>query len=343
MVFTELNQEKCKTYLIGCDAKKKAVLVDPITSKIDRYLAILSYHGLRLELVIDTHTHADHRSALKEIKALTGCKIARHLSSPQPNVDRHLNDGDIIELGEVNVNVLHTPGHTPDSISLYVHDRVLTGDCILIGGTGRTDFAGGDAGLQYDSITQKLFTLPDDTLLFPGHDYRGNTMSTIGYEKKHNPRVLGRSRDEYIQLMNELGLPLPEKIQEVLQINASENQDTEIAYPSIAELNKVMQVSPENLQMQLNTKHPPLILDVRDAAEYQGELGHILGSQLIPLDELSKRFKELEEYRDSRIITVCRAGVRSTTAAAMLIALGFNRVTNLAGGMVSWQRFQSKK
>ncbi|MEE9354270.1 MAG: MBL fold metallo-hydrolase [Methylococcaceae bacterium] len=343
MIFTELNQEKCKTYLIGCDVHNKAVLVDPVTSHIDRYLAILAYYGLRLELVIDTHTHADHRSALKEIKALTGCNIARHLASPQPNVDRHLNDGDSIELGDVKIDILHTPGHTPDSISLHIQDRVLTGDCLLIGGTGRTDFAGGDAGDQYDSIAGKLFALADETLVFPAHDYRGNTSSTIGYEKSHNPRVRGRSRDEYIQLMKELGLPLPEKIQEVLQINASESQDTEIAYPSIAELNQVFQVSQEYLQGQLKGTNPPLVLDVRDAEEYQGELGHIEGSLLIPLAELPKRFNELDEYRKSRIITVCRAGVRSTTAAAMLIALGFSGVANLSGGMVSWQRSQLSK
>lgn len=338
MIFAELNNEKCKTYLVGCEKRKKALIVDPINHRIDRYLAILGYYGLELLTVVDTHTHADHRSATVELKNLTGCTISRHLKAPQPNVDRYLDDGDEFEIGDVNVKVLYTPGHTPDNVSLYIIDRVLTGDCMLIGGTGRTDFAGGDPGDQYDSITQKLFTLPDETLLYPGHDYRGNTESTIGHEKEHNPRLVNRTREEYIELMTNLGLPLPERIQEVLQINASEAQDTEIAYPSIAELNQVLQVTPENLKMQLTTQNPPLVLDVRQEGEYSGDLGHIPESTLIPLAELPKRYTEVQDYQDSRVITVCRAGVRSTTAAAMLTAMGFTRVSNLKGGMVEWRK-----
>ncbi len=336
MIFKELNNEKCKTYLIGCSHQKKAVLIDPVSQKIDRYLAVLGYYGLELEVVLDTHTHADHRSATSDLKLLTDCRIARHVRAPQPNVDLHLEDGDELKIGNLTAKVLDTPGHTPDSVSLYIHDRVFTGDCLLIGGTGRTDFAAGDPGHQYDSITQKLFSLPDETLVYPAHDYRGNTNSTIGQEKHHNPRLAKRSREEYIGLMTNLGLPLPEQIQEVLQINASEAEDTEIDYPSIAELNQVLQVSVENLRIQIASEHPPLILDVREETEFNGELGHIPGSRIIPLSQLPARYEELHEHHSSRIVTVCRAGVRSTTAAAMMTALGFSKITNLKGGMVEW-------
>ena len=339
MIFTELNNEKCKSYLIGCETEKLAILVDPINSKVDRYLAVLGYHGLKLEFVMDTHTHADHRSALSEMSSLTGCKIARHVLSPQPNTDVHLDDDDELTIGDVSVNVISTPGHSPDSLSLYFEGRVLTGDCLMIGGTGRTDFAGGDAGASYDSIVNKLFTLPDNTLVYPAHDYRGNTESLIGYEKVHNPRLAGKSRDEYIELMTNLGLPLPSKIQEVLQVNASENQDTEIDYPSISELNQVWQVSPAELHFQMGAVQPPVILDVRDPSEYHGDLGQIPGAIQIPLHALPVRYNELEASKDSRIIAVCRAGVRSTTAAAMLTALGFSRVYNLSGGMIAWKRW----
>ena len=149
MLFRELNNEKCKTYLIACEDTQSALIVDPIEEKVDRYLAILAYYGLRLEVVLDTHTHADHRSACVELKALTACNIARHQLAPQPNVDIRLDDGDSLEIGRLNANILHTPGHTPDSISLHINDRVLTGDVILIGGTGRADFAGGHAATQY--------------------------------------------------------------------------------------------------------------------------------------------------------------------------------------------------
>ncbi len=294
-----------------------------------------------MEIVLDTHTHADHRSGTSDLRQLTECKIARHRMAPQPNVDQYLEDGDVLTVGILTALVLYTPGHTPDSISLHIHDRVLTGDCLLIGGTGRTDFAAGDPGLQYDSITQRLFTLPDETLLYPAHDYRGNTHSTIGHEKLYNPRLADCSREEYIDLMVNLGLPLPEQIQEVLQINASEAEDTEIDYPSIAELNQVLQVSVEKLQSQVESENPPLVLDVREEREFTGELGHIPGSRLIPLSQLPTRYQELHKHHSNRIVTVCRAGVRSTTAAAMLTALGFSGVTNLRGGMLEWNSKKS--
>lgn len=324
--------------MIGCSKANKAIIVDPLQDNMDRYIAVLAYFGLQLETVIDTHTHADHRSATADLAAVTKCRIARHIRAPQPNVDIHLDDGDELEIGELRAKILYTPGHTPDSISLYIVDRVLTGDSLLIGGTGRTDFAAGDAGIQYDSITQKLFALPNETLIFPAHDYRGNIQSTIGYEKQHNPRIATRTREQYIGIMNNLGLPLPEKIQEVLQINASESEDTEIDYPSIAELNQVMQLSCEIVLKQLASEHPPLVLDVREHHEYSGELGHIQGSKLIPLKQLPTQYAEIDQYKNSRVITTCRAGVRSTTAAAILTGLGFTRVSNMRGGMIEWNK-----
>ncbi len=338
MLFRELNNEKCKTYLIACEDTQSALIVDPIEEKVDRYLAILAYYGLRLELVLDTHTHADHRSACVELKALTECNIARHQLAPQPNVDIRIDDGDTLEIGKLNADILYTPGHTPDSLSLHINDRILTGDVILIGGTGRADFADGDAATQYDSITQKLFTLPDRTLLFPGHDYRGNTYSSIGHEKQHNPRIANRSKQEYVEIMENLSLPLPDKIQEVLQINQSDSGDTEIDYPSVTELNQILQLTPETVKQLVSSERASLILDVREEDEYIGELGHIKGSKFIPLQNLVARSQEIEDYKNRRIITVCRAGVRSTTAAAILTALEFTEVSNLKGGMIEWTK-----
>jgi len=207
---------------------------------------------------------------------------------------------------------------------------------LMIGGTGRADFAGGDSGQQYDSITGRLFGLPDETLVFPAHDYRGNTQSSIGHEKRNNPRIAGRSREEYIALMASLNFPMPEKIQEVLQPNQSAIEDDRTTFPGLVELNRVRQLAATEVMSQLETQNPPLILDVREPNEYSGELGHIAGSLLIPLRELSARVPELEPYRGRPIIVVCRAGVRSTTAAAMLYGLGYERVYNLKDGMVEW-------
>lgn len=337
MFFQELNHTQCKSYLIADLDAGVAAIIDPIETKIDRYLAVLAYHQLKLEFVADTHTHADHRSACTAIRRLTACRVLMHDISPQPHVDGRLVDGQALQLGAIPIKVLHTPGHTPDSISFYVNDdRVLTGDVILIQGTGRTDFAGGDAGDQYDSITQKIFKLADDTLIFPGHDYRGNTESTVAAEKALNPRVAGKTRDEYIEIMANLNLPLPERIQEVLQINQSEVDDERIKFPLLVELNQVLQMEPEVVKRRLDSD--ALIIDVRDSSERSGELGYIKGSRLIPLAEIPQALDSLDSERDTEIILVCRSGARSTTAAAILKGLGFSQVNNMKGGMLAWNK-----
>ena len=336
MLFRELNQGKCKSYLLACETTRKASLIDPIREKTDRYLAALAYFGCKLELAIDTHTHADHRSGVFELKELTSAKVVMHRRAPAPHVDIHVQDGQTIDCGELRLRVLATPGHTPDSMSLYADGKVFTGDTLLIRGTGRTDFQGGDPGLQYDSITKKLFVLPDDTLVYPAHDYRGNTQSSIGEEKRLNPRIANLSKTEYMELMAKLGLPLPTKIQEVLQPNQTALDDDRIAFPTVAELNQVRQLNPLEVQSLVNSDSPPLVLDVREPNEYSGELGHIRGSKLIPLKDLASRATELEALKNKHVIAICRAGVRSTTAAAILTSLGFEHVSNLRGGMLEW-------
>jgi glyoxylase-like metal-dependent hydrolase (beta-lactamase superfamily II)/rhodanese-related sulfurtransferase len=338
MFFTELNNLQCKTYLIADIDAGVAAIIDPIESNIDRYLGVLAYHRLSLEFVADTHTHADHRSACAVVKKLTGCKVMMHDLSPSPSVDQHFSDGTELTIGSIKINVLHTPGHTPDSVSFYVNeDRVLTGDVMLIQGTGRADFAGGDAGDQYDAITSKLFTLPEDTLVYPAHDYRGNTQSTIAVEKSTNPRIAGKTRDEYIEVMANLNLPLPERIQEVLQINQSEIDDDRIKFPLIAELNQVLQMEPESVKNRIDEANgATVMIDVRELHEFNGDLGHIKNSRLMPLADIPSHLEVLEAFKEKEIILICRSGVRSTTAAAILKGLGFPNVKNMKDGMLKW-------
>ncbi len=336
MIFRELNRGKCKTYLIACEQTGAAALVDPLREKLERYLAILAYQRLKLEAVIDTHTHADHRTGSFDLRELVGATAVMHRRAPAPHIDRHVDDGDVITVGKLEVRVLATPGHTPDGMSLHVADRVMTGDTLLIRGTGRSDFAGGDPGQQWDAITGKLFHLPDETKVYPAHDYRGNTSSTIGDEKRLNPRVAGRTREAYIDLMNNLGLALPDKIQEVLQPNQTDLECEGMNFPSLAELNKVRQRTPAEAGAALRSEAPPLVVDVREIDEFDGELGHIPGAVLIPLKQLAARACEIEAHKDRSILVVCRAGVRSATGAAILTGLGYEHVTNLVGGMVEW-------
>jgi glyoxylase-like metal-dependent hydrolase (beta-lactamase superfamily II)/rhodanese-related sulfurtransferase len=336
LLFRELNRGKCKTYLIACARTRKALLIDPVRENISRYLAFLAYHQLTLDAVVDTHTHADHPTASFQLRDLVDARLIMHRRAPAPGVTHHVEDGDEIGVGDARAGVLYTPGHTPDSISLVTDGRVFTGDVLLIGGTGRADFAGGDAGAQYDSITKKLFSLPDATLVFPAHDYRGNLSSTIGQEKQHNPRIAGRTRQQYIELMASLKFPMPDKIQEVLQPNQSAIDDDKAKFPDLAELNRVRQLAGTEVSAMLAATDPPLVLDVREPTEYHGPLGHISGSVLIPLRELAARASELEAHRERRIVAVCRSGVRSTTAAAILVGMGFERVYNLKDGMVDW-------
>jgi glyoxylase-like metal-dependent hydrolase (beta-lactamase superfamily II) len=334
--FRELNRGKCKTYLVACERTRRAALIDPVKGQAERYLAVLAYERLTLDALIDTHTHADHPTGSFLLKDLTDARLIMHRRAPVPATSEHVDDGDTIQVGDLKLEVLYTPGHTPDSISLYVQDRVFTGDVLLIGGTGRADFAGGDSGDQYDAVTTKLFALPDETLVYPSHDYRGNTSSTIGQEKARNPRISGRTRDEYVALMASISFPLPDKIQEVLQPNQTAIDDDKTKFPDLTQLNQVRQLSAREVSARLVDAQPPLILDVRERAEYTGELGHIRGSVLIPLRELADRAGELQTKTPGATVVVCRSGVRSTTAAAILEGLGFDEVYNLQGGMVDW-------
>lgn len=335
-MFRELNHAKCKTYLVASETGRKATIIDPLRDRVGVYLGFLAYHGLRLEMIIDTHTHADHRSGARDLSDLSGAPVVMHRRAPSPHVTMHVEDGDLLACGDLELRVLHTPGHTPDSISLLVNGRVLTGDVLLIHGTGRTDFLGGDPGKSYDSITGKLFTLPDSTLVFPAHDYRGHTHSTIGDEKRSNPRIAGRSREDYVQVMNNLGLPLPEGIQEALQPNQSDVDAETMPFPNLAQLAQVRQLSAREVFARIQGPNPPVLLDVREESEFHGELGHIPGARLIPLAELPERAKDLSALKDREIVAICRVGQRSTTAAAILTGLGFEHVWNMRGGMLDW-------
>ena len=214
------------TYLIADRETNDAILVDPVLDQVDRDLQLLEELRLKLHYCLETHIHADHITGTDQLRSATGCLSIVPEQAHAACADRHLQDGEILTLGNLEIRSIATPGHTDSHLAYWVSQDstrkphlVLTGDALFIRGCGRTDFQSGDAGILYDSVTQRLFTLPEGTLVYPGHDYRGHTVSTIGEEKRYNPRFAGHSRTEFIDLMSKLNLPNPKKMMEAVPAN----------------------------------------------------------------------------------------------------------------------------
>jgi glyoxylase-like metal-dependent hydrolase (beta-lactamase superfamily II) len=206
------------TYLVADRDGGAAALIDPVLEQVERDLTLVEQLGLRLTHVLDTHVHADHVTGAGRLRELTGALTCASVGGA-PCVDLRLGHGEVVRVGDLPITALATPGHTDDGLSYLVPGAVFTGDTLLIRGCGRSDFQNGDAGQLYDSITRKLFALPDETLVYPGHDYRGQTVSTIGEEKRWNLRTAGRDRGAFITLMSELNLPPPRKLAEAVPAN----------------------------------------------------------------------------------------------------------------------------
>lgn len=211
MLFRQLFERESSTYsyLIASRRGGEALLVDPVKEELPKYLQLIRELDVRLVFAVDTHVHADHVTALGDLRSETSCTTVMGAQTKAECVSRKVSDGELIRIDELTLRALYTPGHTDDSYSFVMNDRVFTGDTLLIRGTGRTDFQNGDARQQYDSLFGKLLRLPDETLVYPAHDYRGWTASTIGEEKAYNPRLQVRSEQEYVDLMNGLKLPNP--------------------------------------------------------------------------------------------------------------------------------------
>jgi glyoxylase-like metal-dependent hydrolase (beta-lactamase superfamily II) len=211
MLFRQLFERESSTYtyLIAQHAGGEALLIDPVKTELSKYLQLIDELDLRLVFALDTHVHADHVTALGELRAATNCATLMGEQSKAECVSRKFSDGEHIEVGGLELRAMYTPGHTDDSYALVMNDRIFAGDTLLIRGTGRTDFQNGDPAAQYESLFGKLLQLPEQTLVYPGHDYKGWTVSTIGEERAHNPRLQVRSMEDYTALMRGLRLPKP--------------------------------------------------------------------------------------------------------------------------------------
>lgn len=334
MIFEQIATGGCQSYLLGCSDTRGAVLIDPEISQVDRYRGLASREGLRLHYIIDTHTHADHFSAARQLAEALGVPAVMHNASPAPHASLRLDDDDTLIVGNMRLRAIHTPGHTRDSMSLVVEDRVFTGDTLLIGGTGRTDLPTGDPDQLYDSLFGKLLLLDPELLVFPAHDYKGRSHSTIGAEIAENPRLQKRERGEFVQMMRELNLAAPTHLTEALRTNMTGGKtvsqllsEAAAAVPHIGlkELDRRLKARPNDI----------LVLDVREEGAFRS--GHIPGAKHLPRGQLELRVNEEILDPTLRIVCCCEFGKISTLAAATLRSLGFMHATALDGGMKTWR------
>lgn len=344
LVFRQLFDPKSSTYtyLLGCSRTKEAVLIDPVFEQVRRDGALIEELGLRLLYTLDTHVHADHVTGAWLLKQRFGSKIALGKDTKAVNADLLLNHGDQVAFGDYRLEARSTPGHTNDSLTYVLGDESMafTGDAVLIRGCGRTDFQQGSARALYSSIKSQIFALPDSCLLYPGHDYRGLTVTTVAEEKRFNPRLgEGISERDFAGYMDNLNLPHPKQIDIAVPANlkcgkpdsplSSDGSDWAPLHISFAGIPEIL---PHWVEEHLSEV---LILDVREKDEYSGSLGHIEGAKLLPLGELTKRAGELPT--DKPIVAVCRSGARSAQAINILTQAGFKNTANLAGGMLRWR------
>lgn len=344
MIFRQLYDETSSTYtyLLADESSREALLIDPVFEQFQRDLALLRELGLTLKLVVDTHAHADHITAAWLLKQKTGCTIAISADAGAVNVDLPLRDGQTFGVRGVQLEARATPGHTNGCMSFVLADKsmVFTGDTLLIRGCGRSDFQQGNAARLYRSITEQLFSLPDDCAVYPAHDYNGRTRSTVCEEKRFNPRVGGDANErDFVGYMNAMQLPHPKKIAEALPNNLRSGMPESGQLPDEpdwAELRVSFAGIPEVEPAWVAHNQPSVtILDVREPDELDDTLDGIDNAIAIPLPELRKRVKEVPT--DRPVVTLCRSGKRSALAIGILKEAGHQRVANIYGGILRWR------
>ncbi len=334
MIFEQIAIGGCQSYLIGCGETCGAALIDPELSQIDHYLALAAKDGLRIRYVIDTHTHADHFSATRQLARQLGVPVVMHKASPAPFVDMRIGDGEMILVGKLRLQAIHTPGHTRDSMCLRVEDRLFTGDTLLIGATGRTDLPSGDPEALYDSLFQRILRLDAALKVFPAHDYKGRQSSTIGQELATNPRLQKRDRGAFVEMMCNLNLSMPTHVTEALRTNMSGGKSVAQLLAEAAA--RVPFMALEELKARIDgAKDHLIVLDVREREAY--EAGHIPGARVLPRGQLELRVNQDLPDPTRSILTCCELGQVSTLAAATLREMGFLNTVALDGGMKAWR------
>jgi sulfur dioxygenase len=349
VIFRQLfdAQSSTYTYLLADERSREAVLIDPVFEQALRDAALLKELGLKLKATLETHVHADHVTAAWLHEQRLGSATMLSKQSGAQGAARLLEHGDHVQFGNRFLSVRATPGHTDGCLTYVLDDetRAFTGDCLLVRGAGRTDFQQGDATTLYRSVHTQIFTLPGDCLLFPGHDYRGLTVTSVGEEKSFNPRLGGQlSENDFRVFMDNLGLAHPKMMDQAVPANLRCGRVADSGQPLAgiddspdwAPLNftfgGIWEVPPEWVEEHLNDVR---VLDVREPDEFKGPLGRIPGASPVPLGQLADVCADFAG--DKPIVVVCRAGGRSAQASLILRKAGIDKVANLSGGMLRWR------
>ena len=341
MIFRQLFDlnSSTYTYLIGCEHSKKALLIDPVFELARRDLALIDELGLTLAIVCETHCHADHVTAAWLLKQKTGCKIASAQITGASRVDIPLNDGDEICVGREVLQVIATPGHTEGCLSFVSADqsKVFTGDALLIRGCGRCDFQQGSASTLFHSVREKLFCLPDNCEVYPGHDYHGRTKTTVAEEKAFNTRLGGdASEQDFVGYMDAMQLPHPRLIDHAVPANMRSGEPEAGELPveaSWAPIHHTFSGVPEvDVEWAIAHRDKVHVLDVRETSELENPVDRLKNSQVLPLPQLRDAINDVPTGKP--IVCLCRSGRRSAMAVNILKKAGITEVANISGGML---------
>jgi sulfur dioxygenase len=347
MIFRQLYdpQSSTYTYLLADAASREVLLIDPVFEQARRDAALIEELGLRLKYTLETHVHADHVTAAWLLKHKLGSRIAISAASGAEGADVYLQPHEKVQFGPRHLEARPTAGHTSGCMSYVLDDQTMafTGDALFIRGCGRTDFQNGDARALYRSVRTHLFSLPDRCLVYPGHDYRGLTVTSIGEEKLYNPRLAESiGENDFVGYMTHLGLAHPKQMDVAIPANLKCGKPAQtttldpLIDPTWAPLTYtfagIWEVQPHWLEEHLRDVQ---IVDVREPDEFNGPLGHVPGAKLLPLGGLVASATQLS--KEKPIVTVCRSGARSAQATVLLGKCGFEKVANLSGGMLRWR------
>jgi sulfur dioxygenase len=337
MLFRQLFDQASGTYsyLLASRRGGEALIMDPVLEKVDRYLQLVRELDLKLVKAVDTHLHADHITGLGALRDKTHCTTVMGEQTKADVVSIRLTDGDKLTIEGVSLDVIYTPGHTDDSYSFVMPDRVFTGDTLLIRGTGRTDFQNGDPRQQYESIFGRLLKLPESTLVYPAHDYKGDTVSTIGEEKAYNPRLQVKSVDEYVALMNNLKLSNPK----MMDVAVPANMKVGLHQEEVARRGWAVTVEQG---LGLIGKSDIALIDLREKSERERH-GVIPGSLHVPYPSLQENISaggmlhELAKSTGKRLVFYCAFGERSAMAVQAAQDANLASACHLQGGIAAWK------